>query len=179
MDMLNSDWPIGEIGVGIARPGRSTVKTMEALSGGIARSRWPASVSAPVIPRLISSYGAQQDIRIHTDDDGWVDRFVETQAPSIASWRDVDAMLVRPTPAHFRWLKVDNGRYDPVAGPTPANPCRWHRSSSCTCYMLAGAVQHNTCPGTAKSKAVGSSGLELPVGGVFRFRTAAENDRHQ
>lgn len=47
-------------------------------------------------------------------------------------------------------------------------------------HALAGAVQHNTVSWddlltvTAKSKAVGSSGLELPVGARVSVRTAAE-----
>lgn len=99
---------------------------------------------------LISSYGAQQDIRIHTDDDGWVDRFdVETQAPSIASWRDVDAVLSKTGARYsFQVAKVDNGRCDPVAGTNTGEPRRWHRSSSCTCYMRWPVRSSTTrCPG--------------------------------
>ena len=85
---------------------------------------------------LISSYGARQDIRIHTDDGGWVDRFdVETQPPPINSWHDVDAVLSK-TGARYSYqvAKVDKGHCDPVDGHQHrANPCRWHRFSSCTC----------------------------------------------
>lgn len=132
---------------------------------------------------LISSYGAQQDIRIHTDDDGWVDRFdVETQAPSIASWRDVDAVLSKTGARYsFQVAKVDNGRCDPVAGTNTGESLPL--ASIFKLYVLhalAGAVQHNTVSWddlltvTAKSKAVGSSGLELPVGARVSVRTAAE-----
>src|SRR5437764_501673 len=67
---------------------------------------------------LISSYGARQDIRIHTDDGGWVDRFdVETQPPPVNSWHDVDAVLSK-TGARYSYqvAKVDRGNCDPVMG---------------------------------------------------------------
>lgn len=187
MDMLNSDWPIGEIGVGtLAAPGQvDTVKTtMEALWWDRPFALAGVDIGASVAAlHLISSYGAQQDIRIHTDDDGWVDRFdVETQAPSIASWRDVDAVLSKTGARYsFQVAKVDNGRCDPVAGTNTGESLPL--ASIFKLYVLhalAGAVQHNTVSWddlltvTAKSKAVGSSGLELPVGARVSVRTAAE-----
>lgn len=187
MDMLNSDWPIGEIGVGtLAAPGQvDTVKTtMEALWWDRPFALAGVDIGASVAAlHLISSYGAQQDIRIHTDDDGWVDRFdVETQAPSIASWRDVDAVLSKTGARYsFQVAKVDNGSCDPVAGTNTGESLPL--ASIFKLYVLhalAGAVQHNTVSWddlltvTAKSKAVGSSGLELPVGARVSVRTAAE-----
>ena len=90
LDMLNSDWPIGPVGVGtLAAPDKveSVETTMEGLWWDRPFTFAGVDISASVATlHLISSYGARQDIRIHTDDDGRVDRFdVETQAPKIDS----------------------------------------------------------------------------------------------
>src|SRR6202012_2639873 len=97
MDMLNSDWPIGPVGVGTlatpeqVEPGE---KTMEGLWGDRPFTLDHVDISASVATlHLISSYGARQSIRIHTDDGGQVDRFdLETQPPVVTSWHDVDAV---------------------------------------------------------------------------------------
>jgi hypothetical protein len=98
MDMLNSDWPIGPIGVRtLAASDKvdSVETTMEGLWWDRPFTLHGVDISASVATlHLISSYGARQDIRIHTDDDGWVDRFdLETRAPTITSWHGVDAVL--------------------------------------------------------------------------------------
>ena len=100
MDMLNSDWPIGPVGVGtLAAPDKvdSVEATMEALWWDRPFTLDHVDISASVATlHLISSYGARQNIRIHTDDDGRVDRFdLDTQPPPINSWHDVDAVLSR------------------------------------------------------------------------------------
>lgn len=102
LDMLNSDWPIGPVSVGtLATADRvdEVVETMESL--------WwdrPYSVGVDGVDvragaatlHLIASYGARQDIDIHTDDDGLVDRFeVSTRKPKIRSWRDVEDTLAK------------------------------------------------------------------------------------
>ncbi|ETZ97578.1 beta-lactamase enzyme family protein [Mycobacterium kansasii 824] len=132
---------------------------------------------------LVSSYGARQDIRIHTDDQGQVDRFdLETQPPSVSSWRDVDAVLSR-TGARYSYqvAKVTNGNCDPVAGTNTRESLPL--ASIFKLYVLhalADAVKDGTVSWdemltvTAKSKAVGSSGLELPPGAHVSVRTAAE-----
>src|ERR1700742_2861881 len=122
LDMLNSDWPIGPVGVRtLAAPDmvHSVETTMEGLwwdrplpLGGV-----DIGVSVATL-HLISSSGARQDIRIHTDDDGRVDRFdLETQPPTVTSWHDVDAVLGR-TGARYSYqvAKVNNGHCDPVEG---------------------------------------------------------------
>src|SRR5271167_2435980 len=98
MDMLNSDWPIGPVGVRtLAVPDKvDTVETtMEELWWDRPFTVDGVDIGASVATlHLISSYGARQDIRIHTDDDGRVDRFdLDTLAPSINSWQDVDTVL--------------------------------------------------------------------------------------
>jgi beta-lactamase class A len=187
LDMLNSDWPIGPVGVGtLAAPDKveSVETTMEGLWWDRPFTFDGVDISASVATlHLISSYGARQDIRIHTDDDGRVDRFdVDTQAPKIDSWHDVDAVLSR-TGARYSYqvAKVDNGRCDPVAGTNTGESLPL--ASIFKLYVLhalAGAVRNGTVSWddqltvTDKSKAVGSSGLELPVDAHVSVRTAAK-----
>jgi beta-lactamase class A len=187
MDMLNSDWPIGPVGVGtLAAPDMvdSVTSTMEGLWWDRPFTLDGVDIGASVATlHLISSYGARQDIRIHTDDMGSVDRFdLETHAPTITSWRDVDAVL-RKTGARYSYqvAKVDNGRCDPVVGTNTDESLPL--ASIFKLYVLhalAGAVRNGTVSWddqltvTDKSKAVGSSGLELPPGAHVSVRKAAE-----
>ncbi len=187
MDMLNSDWPIGPVGVRtLAASDKvdSVETTMEELWWDRPFTFDGVDISASVATlHLISSYGARQDIRIHTDDEGWVDRFdLETQAPTITSWHDVDAVLSK-TGARYSYqaAKVDNAHCDPVAGTNTRESLPL--ASIFKLYVLhalAGAVKNGTVSWddqltvTEKSKAVGSSGLELPPGAHVSVRTAAE-----
>jgi beta-lactamase class A len=187
MDMLNSDWPIGPVGVGtLASPDMvdAVTSTMEGLWWDRPFTLDGVDISASVATlHLISSYGARQDIRIHTDDMGWVDRFdLETHAPTITSWHDVDAVLSK-TGARYSYqvAKVDNGRCDPVVGTNTDESLPL--ASIFKLYVLhalAGAVRNGTVSWddqltvTDKSKAVGSSGLELPPGAHVSVRKAAE-----
>jgi len=188
LDMLNSDWPIGPVGVGtLAAPDKveSVVTTMEQLWWDRPFTLAGVDIGASVATlHLISSYGARQDIRIHTDDDGRVDRFdLETQPPpQINSWHDLDAVL-GATGARYSYqvAKVDSGRCDLVAGTNTGESLPL--ASIFKLYVLhalAGAVKSGTVSWddqltvTAKSKAVGSSGLELAPGDHVSVRTAAE-----
>jgi beta-lactamase class A len=187
LDMLNSDWPIGPVGVGtLAAP--DMVKSVQATMEGLWWDRLftlnGVDLGASVATlHLTSSYGARQDIRIHTDDGEWVDRFdLETQAPKINSWHDIEAVLSK-TGARYSYqvAKVDNGHCDPVAGINTGEPLPL--ASIFKLYVLhalAGAVKDGTVSWddqltvTDQSRAVGSSGLELPVGAHVSVRTAAE-----
>lgn len=187
LDMLNSDWPIGPVGVGtLAAPDmvKSVQTTMEGLWWDRPFTLDGVDLRASVATlHLTSSYGARQDIRIHTDDGGWVDRFdLETQAPKIESWHDIDAVLSK-TGARYSYqvAKVDNGHCDPVAGTNTAESLPL--ASIFKLYVLhalAGAVRDGTVSWddqltvTDKSRAVGSSGLALPAGAQVSVRTAAE-----
>jgi beta-lactamase class A len=187
MDMLNSDWPIGPVGVRTLAASDqvdSVETTMEELWWDRPFTFDGVDIGASVATlHLISSYGARQDIRIHTDDEGWVDRFdLETQAPTITSWHDVDAVLSK-TGARYSYqvAKVDNAHCDPVAGTNTRESLPL--ASIFKLYVLhalAGAVKNGTVSWddqltvTEKSKAVGSSGLELPPGAHVSVRTAAE-----
>ena len=104
VDMLNSDWPIGPVGVAtLAAPDEvdSINTTMERLWWDRPFTLAGADIQASAASlHLVSSYGSRQDIRIHTDDDGRVDRFdVETQAPQISSCRTSMRCWARPGPA--------------------------------------------------------------------------------
>lgn len=187
LDMLNSDWPIGPVGVGtLAAPDEveDVETTMEGLWWDRPFALDSVDITASVATlHLLTSYGARQDIRIHTDDDGRVDRFdVDTRAPTVRSWHDVDAALSK-TGARYSWqvAKVDNGHCDPVAGTNAGESLPL--ASIFKLYVLhalAGAIRSGTVSWddqltvTDKGLAVGSSGLELPVGAHVSVRTAAE-----
>lgn len=187
LDMLNSDWPIGPVGVGtLAAPDmvESVQTTMEALWWDRPFALNGVDLGASVATlHLTSSYGARQDIRIHTDDGGSVDRFdLDTQAPTINSWHDIDAVLGK-TGARYSYqvAKVDDGHCDPVAG-TNAHESLPLASifKLYVLHALAGAIKNGTVSWddqltvTDKSRAVGSSGLALPTGAHVSVRTAAE-----
>lgn len=188
MDMLNSDWPIGPVGVrtlAAADQVDSVEATMETLWWDRPFRLSGIYVGSNVATlQLVSSYGARQDIRIHTNDLGEVDRFeLETQPPPpINSWHDIETVL-NTTGARYSYqvAKVDNGNCDPVAGANAGESLPL--ASIFKLYVLhalAGAIQRGTVSWddqltvTEKSKAVGSSGLELAPGEQVSVRTAAE-----
>ena len=184
--MLNSDWPIGPIGVGTLAA-HNIVTPVEATMEKLWWDR-PFTLSGVDIKagtatlQLITSYGARQDIRIHTDDDTLVDGFdVTTQAPTISSWRDVDATLGK-TDARYSWqvAKVNDGQCDQVAGTNTAQSLPLASIFKLyVLYAVADAVKAGTVSWddqltvTDKGKAVGSA-MELPVGAHISVRTAAE-----
>ncbi len=186
LDMLNSDWPIGPIGVGtLATPDKvkQVEASMEALwwdrpftFGGVDLKAGSATL------KLITSYGGHQEIRIHTADDTLVDGFeVSTQAPTISSWRDIDTTLSK-TGARYSWqvAKINDGQCDRVAGTNTAQSLPLASIFKLyVLYAVADAVKAGTVSWddqltvTAKGKAVGS-GMELPAGAHISLRTAAE-----
>jgi beta-lactamase class A len=186
LDMLNSDWPIGPVGVRtLAAPDmvEQVDNTMDEMWWDRPFTRNGVDISAGTATlRLTTSYGARQNIRIHTDDDTLVDGFdVTTQTPPISSWRDVDATLDK-TGARYSWQasKVNDGQCDRVAGTNTAESLPL--ASIFKLYVLY-AVEDAVKAGTAswddqltvtdKGKAVGSW-LELPTGAHVSVRTAAE-----
>lgn len=187
LDMLDSDWPIGPVGVRtLAAPDdvKPVEATMEQLWWDRPFALDGVDISASVATlHLTSSYGARQDIRIHTDEAGRVDHFdLDTRAPTINSFHDVDAVLSK-TGARYSYqvAKVDDGHCDPVAGTNTAEPLPL--ASIFKLYVLhalAGAVRNGTVSWddqltvTDKSRAVGSSGLQLDPGAQVSVRTAAE-----
>jgi beta-lactamase class A len=186
LDMLNSDWPIGPIGVAtLAAP--DMVKPVEASMEALWWDR-PFTLrgvdlkAGTATLQLITSYGGRQDIRIHTGDDTLVDGFeVTTQAPTISSWRDIDTALAN-TDARYSWqvAKVNDGQCDRVAGTNTAQPLPLASIFKLyVLYAVADAVKAGTVSWddqltvTEKGKAVGSA-MDLPVGAHISVRTAAE-----
>jgi beta-lactamase class A len=186
LDMLNSDWPIGPIGVATLATG-NLVKPIETTMERLWWDR-PFTLSGVDIKagaatlQLITSYGGRQDIRIHTGDDTLVDGFdVTTQPPAISSWRDIDTVLGK-TDASYSWqvAKVNDGQCDRVAGTNTAQSLPLASIFKLyVLYAVADAVNAGTVSWgdqltvTDKGKAVGS-GMNLPVGAHISVRTAAE-----
>jgi beta-lactamase class A len=186
LDMLNSDWPIGPIGVATLATG-NLVKPIETTMERLWWDR-PFTLSGVDIKagaatlQLITSYGGRQDIRIHTGDDTLVDGFdVTTQPPAISSWRDIDTVLGK-TDASYSWqvAKVNDGQCDRVAGTNTAQSLPLASIFKLyVLYAVADAVKAGTVSWgdqltvTDKGKAVGS-GMDLPVGAHISVRTAAE-----
>jgi beta-lactamase class A len=186
LDMINSDWPIGPVGVRtLAAPDmvERVEHTMEELWWDRPFTLRGVDISAGAATlEITTSYGARQQIRIHTTDDTLVDGFdVTTQAPTISSWRDLDSTLGR-TGARYSWqvAKVNGGKCDRVAGTNTTQSLPL--ASIFKLYVLY-AVEEAVKAGTVswddqltvtdKGKAVGS-GLELPTGAHVSVRTAAE-----
>lgn len=188
MDMLNSDWPIGPVGVAtLAAPDKvdQVVTTMESLWWDRPFQLDGVDVhTGSAILHLTTSYGARQDIRIRTDDDGMVNLFkATTETPKIDSWRDLDAVLDK-TGARYSYQasRIEDGVCKPVAG---ANPTQSLPLASIFKLYVLLAVADEVKAGrlswddpltiTGRAKVVGSSGLEeLPNGAHVSVRRAAE-----
>ncbi|CAJ1579181.1 serine hydrolase [[Mycobacterium] wendilense] len=188
MDMLNSDWPIGHVGVEtLAAPDQvdAVVTTMDGL--------WwdrPYTLSAvefgagSATLRLQTSYGARQDIELDLDDAGMVDRFeVISHAPQIDSWADVDDVLSRTGARYsYRVSRIVDGGCEQVAGANTAESLPL--ASIFKLYVLY-AVAEEVRDGalswdeelviTEATKAVGSSGFDkLSPGAKVPVRDLAE-----
>jgi len=184
--MLNSDWPIGPVGVrtlATQRLAKQVETTMEKLWWDRPFKLTGVDITAGAATlKLTTSYGARQDIRIHTADDTLVDGFeVSTQTPKISSWQDVDAVLGK-TGARYAWqvAKINDGHCDRVAG-TNADESLPLASifKLYVLYAVADAVKAETVSWddeltvTEQGKAVGS-GMDVAVGDHISVRTAAE-----
>ncbi|MCG5431442.1 serine hydrolase [Mycobacterium sp. MYCO198283] len=188
VDMLNSDWPIGENGVKtLAAP--DMVQPISRLMDGLWWDR-PYTVSSVDVGagtatlHLRTSFGGHQVITIALDGDRMVRRFQPTlERPVVRSWEDVDATL-RETGARYAYqvAKVDDGRCERVAGTNTS--LSLPLASIFKMYVLlavADAVTHGTLRWTdqltitAEAKALGSSGFDkLAPGTKISVRTAAE-----
>jgi beta-lactamase class A len=188
LDMLNSDWPIGSNGVGtLAAP--DMVKPVQSVMENLWWDR-PFTVSGVdyyagrVELHLRTSFGAEQLIDIHTDDNGMVDRLdAQLQPPAINSWADVDATLAN---SHARYsyqvAKVTKTDCARVAGVNTSESLPLASIFKLyVLYAVAETVKAGTLGWddqltiTAKAKEVGSSSLEeLKPGAMVSVRTAAE-----
>src|SRR6185295_8627384 len=98
LDMINSDWPIGTVGVRtLAVP-----DLVDDVTGAMDRLWWdrPNRVTGidvgagEATVHVLNSYGVAQDIELRTNDGGLVDRFEVTLVPpAIHKWSDIDAEL--------------------------------------------------------------------------------------
>jgi beta-lactamase class A len=188
VDMLNSDWPIGPVGVRtLAAP-----DAVEGVGTTMDRLWWdrPFTLAGVDIGagtatlHLVTSFGANQDIDIHVDADGLVDRFdVALKKPTIRSWADLDAELTKSSARYsYQVAKVNNGRCEPVAGTNTTESLPLASIFKLyVLYAVSDAVKAGTLSWqdrltiTREAKAVGSSGLDkLPPGAQVTVRTAAE-----
>jgi beta-lactamase class A len=187
MDMLNSDWPIGPPGVKtLAAPDR--VDYVAAVMDGLWWERPHTVVGVDIgagsaTLHLVTSYGARQEIMLHTNDSTMVDKFVvTTQTPSVHSWADVDAALSKSGARYsYRVSKVVDGRCEQLAGSNTTESLPL--ASIFKLYVLH-AVAENVKAGTVswddqllitdEGKAVGSSAFDkMPAGSRVSVRTAA------
>lgn len=186
LDMLNSDWPIGPAGVAtLATPkmAKQVQTMMENLWWDRPFTLRGVDIKAGAATlQLTSSYGAQQEIWVHTDETSLADGFdLTTLPPKISSFADVDPVLAR-TGARYSWqaTKINAGQCDRVAG---ANTDLSLPLASIfklyVLYAVAEAIKAGTVSWddqllvTEKGRAVGSS-MDLPVGATISVRTAAE-----
>ena len=187
MDMLNSDWPIGEVSVKtLAAPDMvdPIETTMESLWWDRPYTLTGVEIGAGVARlQLLTSFGARQDIELRTNDQTFVTRLVSTtQKPLINSWEDIDIAL-GATGARYSYQvsKVDDGRCEKVAGTNTAESLPL--ASIFKTYVLfavkdavsAGALRwDDTLTITTETKKLGSSGFDkFPSGSRITVRQAA------
>ena len=145
MDMLNSDWPIGTVGVRTMAAPEQVDEAAPQLRLGDLCGTGRSLVTGLDIGagqatlHVLTSYGVAQDIQLRTNDAGLVDRFdVSLQPPVIKKWarhrRRADevgrALLVSGVEGRQR-RQVRNWSQ----APTPTCRCRWRRSSNCMCCL--------------------------------------------
>ncbi|MBX7431283.1 serine hydrolase [Mycobacterium sp. Y57] len=188
MDMLNSDWPIGPIGVRtLAAP-----QIVEHVGVTLDRIWWdrPFTVTdveigaGSAVLHVLTSYRVAQTIELRTDDAGMVDRFqVTLDPPVIDDWADIDAELTKSGARYsYQVAKVDDGRCTKVAGTN--TDMSLPLASIFKLYVLlavADAVKADTLHWddtltiTKEAKAVGSSGFDkMPPGTEVSVRDAAQ-----
>lgn len=187
MDMLNSDWPIGAPGVRtLAAPDQ--VDYVATVMDGMWWER-PYTVAGVDVGagtatlHLVTSYGARQDIDIHTNDATMVDKFVVTTlTPPVHTWADVDAALAKSGARYsYRVSRVTDGRCEQLAGTNTGESLPL--ASIFKLYVLY-AVAESVKAGTVswddqltitdEGKTVGSSAFDkLPAGSKISVRTAA------
>jgi beta-lactamase class A len=192
IDMLNSEWPIGTVGVRtLAAP--QQVNGVTSAMGNLWLDR-PITVAGVDIGagqatlHVLTSYGVAQDISLRTNRDGLVDRFeVSLEKPDIKTWRDIDAELSK-TGARYSY------QVSKVMRDGPAGKCvtvagantdlSLPLASIFKLYVLlavADAIKAGTVEWsdpltiTEEAKAVGSASLEeLPPGAQVSVRKAAQ-----
>jgi beta-lactamase class A len=188
IDMLNSEWPIGTVGVRtMAAP--QQVNAITSAMGNLWLDR-PITVAGIDVGagqatlHTLTPYGAAQDIQLRTNPEGLVDRFeVSLQPPAIRNWADIDTELTKSGARYsYQVSKVDNGKCSSIAGAN--TDLSLPLASIMKLYVLlavADAVRAGTLRWTDQltitdeARAVGSAGLEeLPPGSQVSVRKAAQ-----
>jgi len=188
MDMLNSDWPIGPVGVRtLAAP--QAVENVGVTMDTIWWDR-PFTVTKVDIGaghatlHLLTSYDVAQTIELHTDDAGLVDRFeVSIDPPVIKKWADIDTELTKSGARYsYQVSKVTDGQCTKVAGTN--TDMSLPLASIFKLYVLlavAEAVKSGTVEWTdpltitEEGKALGTPKLDdAPPGSTVTVRDAAQ-----
>ena len=187
MDMLNSDWPIGQVSIKtLAAP--DMVDPIEATMESLWWDR-PYTLTGVEIGagsahlHLLTSFGAREDIELRTDDQTMVSRMVATtQKPTINSWQDIDAALGQSGARYsYQVSKVNDGNCEKVAGTNTgeslplASIFKTYVLFAVEDAILAGTLHWNDLLTiTAEAKKLGSSGFDkLPAGSQITVRQAA------
>lgn len=185
--MLNSDWPIGTHSVTTL----ATPDMVKPITASLESLWWdrPYTLTGVDIGagsarlHLVSSFGAQQDVGLRTDDQTMVSRLVvDTHKPVINTWADVDETL-RRTGARYSWQvsKVSDGTCAKVAGTNTADSLPLASIfKTYVLYAVEDAVRAGTLRWddlltiTAEAKKLGSSGFDtLAPGTQITVRQAA------
>lgn len=189
MDMLNSDWPIGPVGVKtLAAPAQvdDIGTTMDMMWWDRPYTLAGVDIGAGAATlHVVTSYGARQDIELRTDDTTTlVDRMTVTNQPlALNNWADVDAVLAKTGARYaYQLSKVDNGRCVKVAGTNTTESLPLASIFKLyVLYAVADAVKAGTVRWddqltiTAEGKKLGSSGFDkLPPGSHISVRQAAD-----
>jgi beta-lactamase class A len=188
VDMLNSDWPIGPIGVRTL----AAQDMVDSVGTTMDRMWWdrPFTVTGVEIGagtatlHVRTSYGAAQTIKLHTDDARMVDRFdMSLRPPAIKSWADIDRELIRSGARYsYQVSKVNDGDCAVVAGTNIdeslplASIFKLYVLLAVADAVKAGILRwDDQLTITKEAKAVGSSGLDdLPPGAQVSVRMAAQ-----
>lgn len=189
MDMLNSDWPIGPVGVKtLAVPGQvdDIGTTMDMMWWDRPYKLAGVDIGAGAATlHVVTSYGARQDIELRTDDETTlVDRMTVTNQPlALHNWADVDAVLAKTGAKYaYQLSKVDAGKCVKIAGTNTTEPLPLASIFKLyVLYAVADAVKAGTVRWddqltiTAEGKKLGSSGFDkLPPGSRITVRQAAD-----
>nr|WP_319449242.1 MULTISPECIES: serine hydrolase [unclassified Mycobacterium] len=188
VDMINSDWPIGTVGVRtLAAP-----KQVDDITSAMGRlwSDRPITVTgidmgaSQATLHLRTSYGAAQDVELRTNDVGLVDRFVVTvQPPTIKNWADIDTELTKSGARYsYQASKVSGGACTTFAGTNVDDSLPL--ASIFKLYVLLGLAEAVTAGTvrwdelltiTKEVKDVGSAGFDkLPPGSHVSVRDVAQ-----
>ncbi|WP_280826172.1 serine hydrolase [Mycobacterium sp. OTB74] len=188
MDMLNSNWSLEPAGV-------KTLAAPSQVDDITYRLKWiwwdrPFKLTGIDIGagqstlHVTNSYGVNQDINLHVDKAGTVDRLeVSLRPPPVKSWADVDAQIAKSGARYsYQAAKIVDGKCVKVAGTNVDQPMPL--ASIMKLYVLL-AVAHAVSAGTLswddkvtvteEGKKLGSAGLDhLSPGAQVTIRDAAQ-----